>query len=95
MYAVTVTLTLRPRQAARFAHLLEENAARSLAEPGCHRFDICTDPARPDEVLLYELYEDEAAFRAHLGTTHFAAFDHATRDMIAEKRVTGYAEVRT
>ncbi|MCJ7874133.1 putative quinol monooxygenase [Phaeobacter sp. J2-8] len=96
MYAVTVTFTLKPGQGEQFLPLMSDNAATSLrVEEGCHQFDVCTDPARPDEVFLYELYTDAAAFQAHLAADHFKAFDAATADMVADKRVALYAEVRS
>lgn len=96
MYAVTVTFTLKAGQGARFLPLMRDNAATSLREEsGCHRFDVCTDPDRPDDVFLYELYSDAAAFQAHLATGHFKTFDAATADMIADKQVACYKEIRT
>jgi quinol monooxygenase YgiN len=79
---------------AAFLPLMRDNAATSLRdETGCHLFDIATDPGRPDEVFLYELYTDAEAFRLHLLSAHFAAFDAAVSDMIAQKDVRTYAEV--
>lgn len=96
MYAVTVTFTLKAGQGPRFLPLMLGNAATSLrAEDGCHRFDVCTDPDRPDVVFLYELYTDAAAFQVHLATGHFKTFDAATTDMVLEKQVASYGEVRT
>ncbi|MEO0484549.1 MAG: putative quinol monooxygenase [Pseudomonadota bacterium] len=94
MYAVVVTFKIDPSAAAAFEPLMRANAATSLAdEPLCHRFDVCTDPARPGEVFLYELYADAAAFQVHLDSPHFQAFDAATRDMILDKDVRTYAQV--
>lgn len=94
LFAVVVTLTLKAGLHERFMPLMWANAKASLAEEaGCHQFDIATDPARPAEVFLYEVYEDRAAFEAHLGSTHFQTFDQATKDMIEEKQVKTYSEV--
>lgn len=88
MYAVTVSLALVPDQMQDFLPLIRENAKISLSsEPGCRQFDICTDPGTPDLVFLYELYEDRAAFDAHLASTHFESFDSAAQAMIADKTV--------
>lgn len=74
--------------------LMRNNARASLAEePECHRFDICTDAARPGEVLLFELYSDTDAFAAHLQTAHYRDFDAATAAMIDDKRVMTYGKV--
>ncbi|MEM9638291.1 MAG: putative quinol monooxygenase [Pseudomonadota bacterium] len=94
MFAVVVTFQIKPASLQAFMPLMTRNAATSLAEEvGCRQFDIATDPTRPNEILLYELYTDAAAFEAHLATPHFKAFDAATTDMIADKSVTTYAEV--
>jgi len=94
MYAVTVTFTLNPGRASAFLPMMRDNARTSLdREPGCRQFDVCTDPDRPDVVFLYELYDDRAAFDAHLAAPHFQSFDAATQGMVAIKDVVTFAEV--
>lgn len=96
MYAVVVTLQIAPEALDAFLPLLHQNAATSLAqEEGCLRFDICTDPERPNEVFLYELYIDRAAFDAHLGSAHFKHFDTAVTPMIAAKDIRTFQNVAT
>lgn len=93
MIAVTVAFRLRPGRMPDFLPLMIENARISRrAEPGCHDFDVCRGEA-PDSVFLYETYEDEAAFRAHLQSGHFRSFDAAVSDMVADKTVRIYGEV--
>lgn len=95
MFAVVVTFRIKPAHRSTFMPLMTRNAATSLAcEPGCHQFDIATDPTRPDEVFLYELYTNAAAFESHLASAHFKSFESAVGDMIAEKAVKTYAEVK-
>ncbi|KUP93370.1 putative quinol monooxygenase [Tritonibacter horizontis] len=96
MYVVTVTFTLLPGCLTEFLPLMVENARRSLAEePGCQQFDVCTARARSpaDEVFLYEIYDDEAAFAAHLDSAHFKAFDAAVAGFVAAKDVRLFREV--
>lgn len=94
MFAVVVTFTLKPGCMQEFLPLMQDNAQTSQRdEPGCRQFDIATDPARPDEVFLYELYTGEDAFTAHLGTAHFATFTAKTDAMIADKSVLTYKSV--
>ena len=94
MYAVVVTFQITPGKMAVFLPLMHQNATTSLTqEEGCHRFDVCTDPKRPDEVFLYEIYTDRAAFDAHLGSTHFESFDTQVAPMIAAKDVRTYQDV--
>lgn len=94
MFAVVVTFVIKPGQFEAFLPLIRANADRSLAdEPGCHRFDILTDADHADTIALYELYDDAAAFDAHLQSPHFKVFDTASADMIADKTVTTWREV--
>lgn len=93
-YAVCVTFTVKPGAIDAFLPLMLDNARRSREdEPGCRRFDVCTDPDRPERIFLYEIYDDRAAFDAHGKTSHFISFDEATRDMVADKQVTCWPEV--
>lgn len=94
MYAVIVTIEVRPGALKTFMPLMCANAATSLKqEAGCRQFDIATDPDRPDEVFLFELYEDRAAFDLHLSSNHFRDFDAATANLTERKTVRTYREV--
>jgi len=94
MYAVCVTFKIKPGLIDSFMPAMQQQAKNSLdLEADCHQFDICTDPARPDEVFLYEIYETAEAFQVHLASEHFIKFDEATLDMVAEKTVSTYSTV--
>ena len=56
-------------------------------EAGCRQFDVCVDPAQPDRVVLYEVYDDSAAFDVHCQSAHFKAFSEATAAMIVDKTI--------
>lgn len=89
MYVITVEFHVRPATAPAFRSALLENAAASLRnEPGCHQFDVCFDPQDPAHCFLYELYDDEAAFKTHLASAHFKAFDSQVESMVEQKNVT-------
>jgi len=71
-----------------FMRLMTQNAAASLRdEPGCYQFDICVDSADTSKLFLYEVYDDDAAFAAHLASPHYRAFDAQTAGMISRKDV--------
>jgi len=44
-------------------------------------------------IFLYEIYDDHAAFEAHLASPHFHRFEVEAADMIAEKQVQFFDEV--
>lgn len=93
MYVVTVLFEPKPEHAAAFRAAMLANAEVSReTEPGCRQFDVCVD-ADTGRTFLYELYDDRAAFEAHLAAAHFKAFDDAIRDWIARKDVRIYERV--
>ena len=74
MFAVAVTIKVAEGRMDDFLPMMLNHAAASLGEEGCHQFDVCTDPEWRDEVFLYEVYRDRAAFDAHRETSHYLAF---------------------
>lgn len=88
MYVVIVDFKIKPDRVQQFMPLMIENARASReTEPGCRQFDVCVDPKDRGAVFLYELYDDRAAFDAHLATAHFKRFDAAVADMVAARTV--------
>lgn len=91
---IIVDFRLRPGSRDAFRRLIDENAAASVRdEPGCSRFDVLEPAGAADRVLLYEIYDDRAAFEAHVRTPHFAAFNTASAPYVQDKTVTEYALV--
>lgn len=91
MYAVCVTFTIHPGQMQDFLPLMVENARTSRAEEaGCQLFDVCVSG---DQIFLYEIYDDRAAFDLHLASPHFQRFDASVADMVAAKQVALFDEV--
>ena len=88
MLAVVVRIEVGPGRMPEFLPLVLQNARSSLGEPACRRFDVLTDPDRPNAVLLYELYDDAAGFEAHKATPHYASFDAAAAPLLSFKEVT-------
>ena len=86
-YAVCVTFVVAPEHADAFRERVAAQARDSRAEPGCRAFDAWSDAGRPHAVFLYEVYDDRAAFEAHLATPHFAAFDRDIAAWVRDKRV--------
>ncbi|KAA0969618.1 antibiotic biosynthesis monooxygenase [Aureimonas fodinaquatilis] len=88
LYTILVEFDIKPGHEHEFAQLVTENAQKSVeVEPGCHQFDVWTCSQNPQTFVLYEIYENEAAFRDHMSVEHFKLFDAAIGDMVADKRV--------
>jgi quinol monooxygenase YgiN len=72
---LTVGLVIKPDQVERLMAMVLENAkAARETEPGCRQFDVLVDPKDRTRVMLYEVYDDEAAFEAHQQTPHFKRY---------------------
>jgi quinol monooxygenase YgiN len=69
-----------------------EAALRKMAplvkerEPGCKLYQAARSQDNPDNFLLYEQYEDEAALLAHRDTPHFKEIIEDTILPLLEKR---------
>lgn len=91
MYVVVVFFEAKPGHAAALRNALMIQARTSLEkEPRCRRFDIAENPVERGAYLLYEIYEDEAAFKAHLETAHYADFSVLVEPWTQSKRVLTY-----
>ncbi|QDT69368.1 Autoinducer 2-degrading protein LsrG [Planctomycetes bacterium MalM25] len=89
MYVVLVKFRLAPDFVDAFRPLVLAQAVNSLErEEGCRRFDVAFDPDEPTACLLYELYDDRAAFDTHLKTGHFKRFDADVSAGVLSKDIT-------
>jgi quinol monooxygenase YgiN len=93
-FVIIVDFRLKPGARADFLRLINENARASCREePGCQRFDVLATQTDADRIVLYEIYDDRAAFDAHLRTRHFASFNEASGALVVDKKVTEFAMV--
>jgi quinol monooxygenase YgiN len=93
-FVIIIDFRLKPGAKAAFLRLINENARASCREePGCQRFDVLATESEADRVMLYEIYDDRAAFDAHIKTRHFASFNEASAALVAEKKVTEFGMV--
>ena len=87
-FVIIVDFRLKPGRRADFRKFVDVNAAASVRyEPGCRRFDVLEVQGESDRVLLYEIYDDEAAFEQHCSTRHFHEFDALSAPLVAQKTV--------
>ena len=86
-YINAVELDIVPSEYEKFKAAILENAAASVKEPGCRQFDILVLADDPNHLFLFEVYNDEAAFKEHRASDHFKKYASVTANMVA-KRVT-------
>jgi quinol monooxygenase YgiN len=86
-FVIVAEFEVRPEGLERFLELAKTDASQSVAkEPGCHQFDVTVD-RQESRVLLYEVYDDQAAFDAHLQTPHLAAFRAGIEPLVVSRNV--------
>lgn len=81
---------LQDFEAAASAHV----ATATRVEPGILAFHAVAEQGQPTRVRVFEMYESEAAYLAHLQTPHFKAFVAATQNMLVERRLFDVVPVR-
>jgi quinol monooxygenase YgiN len=91
MYVVVVFFEVGRERVAAFRKAALLDAKCSVErERGCRTFDVSQDPLEPSSFFFYEVYDDKAAFDAHLETQHFAEFNATSEPLVVSKRVLTY-----
>jgi len=85
---IHVELQAKPEHFEAYRAAMLRHAALSLKEdPGCRQFDLFVPQDAPHTVMVYEVYDDEAAFQGHATSKHTADHGAATRHMVANRRL--------
>ena len=85
-FGLVVEFEIKPEAMERFMELIHENARRSVSdEPGCRQFDVLRVRETANKVMLYEIYDDDAAFAAHIKMPHVATFFAAAKELIVKQ----------
>ncbi len=61
-------------QADKVAEILDRFLPEAQSEPGAKLFLIARAKENPAQFLFYELFRDEAAFKAHQESDHFKTY---------------------
>jgi quinol monooxygenase YgiN len=70
-YVVSAKWTAKEGKEGRLREVIEEMTPVSREEPGNLYYQAHTSPENPRLFWLYEQYEDEAAYQAHMDSPHF------------------------
>jgi autoinducer 2-degrading protein len=87
LYVNAIDLDIVPAERDNYLAAIKENSMAAIQEPGCRQFDILVLADDPNHLFLYEVYDNEAAFKAHRASEHFKKYATLTANMVA-KRVT-------
>ena len=94
-FVLLVNIRIKPENVGAFMQKLSDNARAARKEPGCRQFDVLVDPKDRTKVMLYEVYDSEAAFEVHQQTPHFKKYVAEAVSLLAsrERRVFAKAEI--
>ncbi len=82
----------REGQADRVAGILDRFLPEAQREPGAKLFLISRAKENPAQFLFYELFRDEAAFKAHQESAHFKTYIAGEAlPLLAKRERTQYA----
>jgi autoinducer 2-degrading protein len=87
-FVLIVEFQVRPESIDRFNELIAVNARASVAEePGCRQFDVTRSLDDPHHMVLYEVYDSEKAFQAHMGMKHTQTFLSQAKALVTKQTV--------
>jgi quinol monooxygenase YgiN len=87
-FVIIAEFEVKADKLAEFLELARTDASKSVAdEPGCRQFDVTLDREQPNRVVLYEVYDNEAAFDAHVETPHLKAFRAGIEPLMVSRQV--------
>jgi len=75
-FTIIVDVQVKADRIEEFIKLIEHDAKASVElVPGCHWFNVLRDNKDDTKFTFYEVYADEAAFKHHQTTEHFAQWN--------------------
>ena len=84
-FSIVATFEIAEGRMDEFLPLLLAHRDRCLRdEPGTLRFDVLRPRTEDGKVLLYELYEDDAAFQVHWNGPSVARMRSETAGMVTK-----------
>ena len=91
MLVIAGTVKVKPETRSEAMQAALKMAKASQAEAGCRSYGFYTDLEDPNEILIFERWESEAALLAHFQTPHMAEFNAAIpRFLAAPPSITRY-----
>ena len=71
--------------------VLRNDEASKREEPGCQTFEILVPNKEENRIVLYEAYDDEAAFQEHLQTKHFKDFSDRVSGLVTDRNISKFS----
>jgi (4S)-4-hydroxy-5-phosphonooxypentane-2,3-dione isomerase len=88
LYVNAVDIDVVPGKIENYLTAIKEVGAASIkSEPGCSEFDITVSQKDPNHLFIFEVYENAAAFDAHLKSDHYKKYAATAKDVVAKREV--------
>jgi quinol monooxygenase YgiN len=93
MFVLQVNIRIKPENVDAFMQKVDENAKAARSEAGCKQFDVLVDPKDKTRLMLYEVYQDEAAFEEHQKGAAFKKYVAEAVPLLADRQRTVWKRV--
>ena len=81
-------LEIDPAQLDHYKAAVREEMETSVeVEPGVLAIYAVAEKDAPHKLRFFEMYADEAAYRAHIASPHFRKYVEVTKEMITSRRL--------
>jgi quinol monooxygenase YgiN len=78
---IVARLVVKAGKEKAFIDVASKLVTATRNEEGNLFYSLYQSPVNPSEFIFYEEYKDDAAFKVHSSSAHFAAFAEGTKDM--------------
>ena len=87
-YVRIAELEVDPAQLESFKAAAKEVGESSVrVEPGCLVLYAVSEKENPGRVIVFEIFQDEDAYKTHVQTPHFQKFRARTDNMVKSRRL--------
>lgn len=90
MHVIVEFIEARPEHVALVRAALLMLSRQAIGVPGCQHIDVSADPLEPTGFLLYCVYDDEAAAKAHRDMPESEAMELTLGPWLARRRTLSY-----
>ena len=93
LHILVVEYDIVPAEIDKYLTAIKELGAAAVKEPGCRQLSIAVSQKDPNHVLLFEAWDNAAAFDAFLATDLFKKYQATVGNMIAKRDIQTYSPV--
>ena len=93
LHILVVEYDIVPAEIDKYLAAIKALGAAAVKEPGCRQLSIAVSQKDPNHVLLFEAWDNAAAFDAFLATDLFKKYQATVGNMIAKRDIRTYSSV--